>query len=606
MPVSGSGIEVGSHHSPGWFRRAVIGRRWLVVSAVASAGVLVGAAAFIGAGGQPSAATTDDCSGDPVTLTVTTAPNLYPVLDRLARDWTATRPALNGRCLAARVTSKQPDQVAAALGPDWDATRDGARPDVWIPDSSLWLSVAGGRTEASGMVPMQPPSVASSPVVLAVREPLARALGWPGRTLDWNDVIGTFIDGWGKAGHPEWASLRIGMADATTSTAGLAAVLTILDRDGTGAIDDDQLVQALRFSQALGAIEPDTTGFFAAQAATTAKPGTAAGRDAAIAAFPALESDVAAFDEANPEQFLVPVYPSQPVVADCPYAVLSASWVGADKRSAADQFLAYLNGSTAADALGVSGLRGPDHGVRDSAALPADDGFPTTFDNVRVAPDPTTLKQFLSDWTSMQRQSNILVALDTSGSMAESVPGTSMSRLELMRQTASTGFGLLNSRTDIGLWAFSGQRAGANEYRELVPFGPSMAEVDGTSRQQAMLHALGGLRAQAHTPLYDTIYAAFKEMQTHWQADSVNAVVLITDGGNDLPSGMTLTQLLGKLKSEQRADRPVQVIDIAIGPDADADALRQISAATGGRTLVAKDPASAEQTLVLAFAGRLS
>jgi hypothetical protein len=33
--------------------------------------------------------------------------------------------------------------------------------------------------------------------------------------------------------------------------------------------------------------------------------------------------------------------------------------------------------------------------------------------------------------------------------------------------------------------------------------------------------------------------------------------------------------------------------------------LQQISQATGGRTFVAKDPASAIQTLVLAFAGRL-
>jgi hypothetical protein len=43
-----------------------------------------------------------------------------------------------------------------------------------------------------------------------------------------------------------------------------------------------------------------------------------------------------------------------------------------------------------------------------------------------------------------------------------------------------------------------------------------------------------------------------------------------------------------------------------VGPEADANALRQISQATGGRTFVARDPNQAVQTLVLAFAGRLA
>jgi Mg-chelatase subunit ChlD len=128
------------------------------------------------------------------------------------------------------------------------------------------------------------------------------------------------------------------------------------------------------------------------------------------------------------------------------------------------------------------------------------------------------------------------------------------------------------------------------------------------TRQQAMLGAVAGLRANSDTPLYDTVYAAFKEMQKHWQPNSTNSVMVITDGANDLPQGggLTLSQLLSKLTAEQQADRPIQIINIAVGPEADAGALQQISQATGGRTFVAKDPAAAVQTLVLAFAGRLS
>jgi hypothetical protein len=97
-------------------------------------------------------------------------------------------------------------------------------------------------------------------------------------------------------------------------------------------------------------------------------------------------------------------------------------------------------------------------------------------------------------------------------------------------------------------------------------------------------------------------------MQKHWQPNSTNAVLVITDGTNDLPGGggLSLPGLLGKLTAEHQADKPINVIGIAVGPEADAGALQQISQASGGRTFIAKDPAAAVQTLVLAFAGRLS
>jgi Ca-activated chloride channel family protein len=662
MPDSGSDIEVGSHQSPGWWRRALSGRRrvpavarpplpavreqrpavlvnrerpvalvaepapvqrddeqppeaiagtprhapilrrrrWVIVSAAAGAGILIGAAVLFGTGGQPSAATFVGCSGAPLTVTIATSAKVFPTLDRLAKDWTATRPAWHGRCLAARVTAQEPSRVAATLGPNWNAANDGVRPDVWVPDSSLWLSIADGRPDATSLLPPQPPSIASSPVVLALRQPLARALGWPRRALSWADVVGTFMNGgWAKAGHPEWASLRMGMTDAGTTTAGLAAVLAIVGDDVNGTLTDDQLVESLRFDQALGAVARDTSSFFAAQTG-------AAGTDASIAAFPALESDVAAFDRAHPDHLLVPVYAAAPVVADYPYAVLSASWVSDGTRAGARQFLAYLNSSAGQDALGVIGLRGADHTVRDSATLPAADGFPATFGGARPAPDALTIGMLIADWTSLQRRSNLLIALDTSGSMAEPVPGTSLTRLQLMRQAAGTGFGLLGIRDSVGLWNFSGTGSDGNQFHELVPFGPTTAPVDGVDRRKAMLDALGHLRADGGTPLYDTVYAAYQQMRSHWQPDSINAVVVITDGSNDTRGGMTLAQLVSALKSGQRTGHPVQIINIALGPAADAEALEQISAATGGRTFVVENPARAVQTLVLAFAGRLS
>jgi Ca-activated chloride channel family protein len=488
----------------------------------------------------------------------------------------------------------------------------------------MWLAVAASRPGAAAMLPKHTTSIASSPTVLALRQPLAQALGWPQRTLGWPDVIGAFRQPgmWAKAGHPEWESLRVGITDPSRSTAGLASVLIILgqslsagaggtstDAAGPGgaptggvSVSNAQLTAGLALTRTLGAVAGDTDAFFAAQKAS----GTDADPNAVVAVFPATESDVAAYDATTPRVALVPVYDAeQPVTADYPYAVLPGSWVGAVEREAAGQFLGFLLTPAARATIGAARLRAPDRTVVSPDALPAAAGFAAVVAAPRPAPDPATISAVMTEWANLQRQVNLLAVLDTSGSMNSAVPGSGMTRLQLLQQTATTGFGLLTNRTSIGLWDFAVKPGSASEYRQLVPFGPLTASVGSLPRGQALPAAVATLHASGFTPLYDTAYAAFHEMQRHWQSDSSNAVLLITDGVNELNGGLSLAELLDRLRREQRADQPVQIVTIALGTQADAGALRQVAQVTGGRTYVVQDVATAIQTLILAFTGRL-
>ena len=56
-------------------------------------------------------------------------------------------------------------------------------PDVWVPDSSTWLLRLRGA--ASGFSPTNVTSIARSPVVVAMPEPVAAAVGWPREKLTW-------------------------------------------------------------------------------------------------------------------------------------------------------------------------------------------------------------------------------------------------------------------------------------------------------------------------------------------------------------------------------------------------------------------------------------
>jgi Ca-activated chloride channel family protein len=535
-------------------------------------------------------------------ITIAAAPAVEPALSEAVANWNATRPVIDDTCITARTVAQESGQAAAALGPDWDPDGAGHQPQVWVPDSKLWLSVAGSRSEAADLLPGGSPSIASSPVVLALRKPMAAALGWPKKTLTREEVIGALGQPavWAKAGHPEWAALRVGLTDPATSTAGLASVLSILDPAGTGKVNEQQLLGALQVSRVVGGYAPDVSSFFAAQG-----PAASVGTSSGIAAFPAVEQQIADYNASNPGAEMVPVYDAQqPVVADFPWVALDATWVTETDRQAVDQLRGYVMNAATQAILARHHLRAPDGGVLNDT-LPVASGYAATLPAARAVPDALSLSGVIEAWADLQRKVNLLVVLDTSGSMKAKVPGTKLTRLGLLQQTAGTGFGLLPYTMSIGLWEFSGREGQTSEHRELVPFGPYPANAGAVPRAQALDTAVKSLQGSGDTPLYNTIYAAFVEMQKRWEANSTNSVVLITDGANEVADGLSLQQLTAKLAKEQDPKRPVQIVTIAVGPDADANSLQQVSKASGGRTLVLRDPATAIQTLVLAFTGRV-
>src|SRR5262249_1138279 len=149
--------------------------------------------------------------------------------------------------------------------------------------------------------------------------------------------------------------------------------------------------------------------------------------------------------------------------------------------------------------------------------------------------------------------------------MAAPVPGLNVTRMQLLQQTAAAGIRLLTNRTSIGLWDFSTQDSNpASGHRERVPFGPMLAPVGSVPRQPALMAAVGALRPGGWTPLYDTVYAAFHELQARYQPNTTNAVLLITDGKNETPDGhgLTLEQLVDKLTHEQRTNQPTPIIGV--------------------------------------------
>lgn len=597
---------------PSVLRHRRVRRVRLAAAAVCALALAIGGATVVYQRLKPAGT----CTGEPIRLTVAASVDQFTTVDKLVANFNAGNRTVAGHCVEVKVRPAEPAVVAGQLSAIWDEERDGPRPDVWMPDSSAWLLVASARPDAKVVLPTGvPPSVATSPVVLAMQRPMAEALGWPKQEIGLTDLLdnfGQYADQagrpagqgktWAQFDHPEWGSLRLGMPDPTRSTAGLVSVLTVLDPDNDGAMGDRELVGGLAFSQLVTTTANDTENLLRAY---NESDSTRAARTLP-AAVPVLERDLALYAAASPHVELVPVYLREgSTFADYPYVVLRAPWVDKDRRALAAEFLAYLRTPDAQRVYSETGFRDPSRSTEDIELLDPNRGFKLEFSGPQRAATEDELNELMGTWTALQRPNNALLALDTSGSMDEHVPGTDQSRLQLVQQAAIQGATVLNEQTTIGLWQFSTWLGEDTDYRELVPPGKAGEKVDGVERRQAIIDAVRRLRAAGGTGLYDTVYAAYLRMQQAWRPNAQNVLVVMTDGKNEDDRGLTLAELIDKLKAADQAERPLPIIGIAVGPKADAQALRQISNATKGRTVVARNELAAIRQILLAFAGRI-
>jgi Ca-activated chloride channel family protein len=546
------------------------------------------------------------CAGKPQTITVLASPDQSQVMSQLASNWAESKPELNGKCIAAVVERKDPAEVAAALGPNWDARRDGARPDVWAPDSNAWLLVAADRADAAAMIPDDPQSLASSAVVIAMPKPMAEALDWPNAPLGWRDIVAKFGGGKSWSTVPKadqnWGRFKVGMTNPATSTAGLHALFAITDFNNDEEVSDEELKTGLVFERTVTTVDQDTSQLF-----DGLRKADAEGKDQALqylSAFPALERDVLAYNSGGPKVPLAAVYPQEGMAdANYPYAVLKAPWVDKNRQQIANKFLQYLRSDTGREAYGRAGFRDADRSTRYATKLSSGAGFqPQIATPPRAMTLPSSVTRTVVAWTALRRRANILAVLDTSGSMKDpAAPGAS--KLQVVQLAAAKAISLFSNDTKVGLWEFATKRTPTTDYRQLAPIDPVGGDRDGVPNRIALGKGIQSLKAQGATGLYDTAVAAYDEAERNWQAGRINIVVLMTDGKNEDQNSLSFQQTLDRLRSAVKPDKPVQIVTIAFGTDADVPALQAISRVTGGRTFVSRDPRDIEKVFLAALFG---
>jgi len=185
----------------------------------------------------------------------------------------------------------------------------------------------------------------------------------------------------------------------------------------------------------------------------------------------------------------------------------------------------------------------------------------------------------------------MLAVVDTSGSMKD--PAGSSTRMALAHQAGLVALSAFPPGSVIGLWRFGYHLGGpTQDWQEMVP-QRGLNDVVGGKDQRALLaegFATLAARPGGSTGLYDTILAAYEQAKAGYDPTRINSIVLLTDGKNEDPRSITLDDLLAKLAAAKDPARPIVVITVAIGPDADAATLARVTEVTGGRSYTATAP----------------
>jgi S1-C subfamily serine protease len=100
---------------------------------------------------------------------------------------------------------------------------------ILIPASGVFLDLADREWSLRTGKPLlhERTEMMHQPHVLAVRRPMAEALGWPGKEITWSDVVGVAREGWKSTGHPEWGTLKLLLMNPEYSDAGLHAMVSV-------------------------------------------------------------------------------------------------------------------------------------------------------------------------------------------------------------------------------------------------------------------------------------------------------------------------------------------------------------------------------------------
>jgi len=445
---------------------------------------------------------------------------------------------------------------------------DGKYDGTWFPNNRYLSLLPGGTAAITSSV-----KVMTSPVVLGLRQSVARKLGWNTTPPTWADLAAAASAG----------KFTYGMTNPAASNSGfsaLVAVATALSGTGTALTDAD-----------IAAVTPGLTGFFSGQKLTAGSSGFLADR---FIANPDVVDGIINYESVlmglQPTgEPLTIITPTDGVVtSDYPLTLLKSA--DASKKPLFDSLTSWLTTPDVQKQIVDKTKRRPGvPGIDTGNAFPPGILFETPFPNTLDVAN-SLISTYLE---TVRAPAQTVFVLDTSGSMAgERLAALQQALKNLAGADESTagGFAAFRSRERVTLIPF--------DYAPQKPIVIEVPDTDKTAALQQIRDVADSLIADGGTAIYDSLVSAYGValVQKKERPATFVSVVLMTDGQNTNGRNADDFRRYFESLGDRAASIPTFVVLFGNG---NVDELTAVAKLTGGKTFDALngDLASAFQEI---------
>ncbi len=449
------------------------------------------------------------------------------------------------------------------------------KPTVWSPASSIYIPVTNAewqRSEHGGeLVVGTPKDLVLSPVVIAMWQPMAQALGWPEKPIGWADIanLAASEQGWAAYGYDIWGRFKFGHTHPRYSNSGIVAVMAEAYA-GAGkqrglTLQDLQSETVKKF---MAEVESSvihygtSTGFFAERMFERGPSYLSA---AVLYENLVVAQETKRLSGLSQQLPVVAIYPQEGTFwSNHPYCILNAPWVSEEQKAAAKLFedflLARPQQLTAID----YGFRPADPSIPLTSPLDTNHGVdPTQPKTVLEIPTAEVIAGIQQLWRETKKPVDLVLVMDISGSMQGD-------KINSARTSLIQFVNLLDDRDRLQIILFSSDVLNLTPLSEL---GPKRADV---------LTRIAGVTERGKTRLYDAIYQAYEDLETNGNPRYIQAIVVLSDG-DDTDSMYSWGQLMDRIQMVGEDGNAIKVFTIAFGADANKSILRQIAETTGAK-----------------------
>lgn len=439
------------------------------------------------------------------------------------------------------------------------------QPHLISPASNIFITLGNSESKLkTGKELVQhTENLVLSPVVIAMWQPMAEAIGWGKKPIGWADIIELAKNpkGWEAHGFPQWGQFKFGHTHPDYSNSGLSTLIAETYA-GAGKIAELTLadVQQPNTADYVHAIEQSivhygrSTGFFANKMMQN-------GPDYLSAAVMYENMVIESYQQQPPPEFpIVAIYPEEGTFwSDHPIGIVERDWVTPAHREATQIYIDYLLAEAQQQKALEYGFRPGNINVALAAPIDLAHGVdPQQPKTTLPVPAADVIYAIKKLWHEQKRHANVVMVLDISGSMqGEKIQNLRVGAQQMLDILGEEDhFSLLPFHTD-PIWAL--RNAPVSQYREKAR------------------ELVKSLFAGGNTALYSAINIAYAEVSQQ-SKQNIAAIVVLSDG-DDTASQITLPELLKKIHFDAES-KPIRVFTIGYGSGANQNILSEIANTT--------------------------